>query len=174
MNASEIIKSIEAEQLKAEVPEFRVGDTVKVYGKIKEGNRERIQVFEGVVIKRQGGSTPVLRSRPTGSIMMPGTKSCMFTHHLVHLLRQKDLVQVMHLFIGMSVVILKIRMFIYCTCRVHLETVHAIIHKIFQMLHPMLLAGKRLSHRFRQRILLRNAQIILDTEPKSHMIPHPM
>ena len=48
--------SIEAEQLKAEVPEFRVGDTVKVYGKIKEGNRERIQVFEGVVIKRQGGS----------------------------------------------------------------------------------------------------------------------
>ena len=54
MNASEIIKSIEAEQLKAEVPEFRVGDTVKVYGKIKEGNRERIQVFEGVVIKRQG------------------------------------------------------------------------------------------------------------------------
>ena len=56
MNASEIIKSIEAEQLKAELPEFRVGDTVKVYGKIKEGNRERIQVFEGVVIKRQGGS----------------------------------------------------------------------------------------------------------------------
>ena len=121
-----------------------------------------------------GGSAPVLRSRPTGSIMMPGTKSCMFTHHLVHLLRQKDLVQVMHLFIGMSVVILKIRMFIYCTCRVHLETVHTIIHKIFQMLHPMLLAGKRLSHRLRQRILLRNAQIILDTEPKSHMIPHPM
>ena len=48
MNASEIIKSIEAEQLKAEVPEFRVGDTVKVYGKIKEGNRERI--------RDQGGS----------------------------------------------------------------------------------------------------------------------
>ena len=54
MNASEIIKSIEAEQLKAEVPEFRVGDTVKVYGKIKEGNRERVQVFEGTVLK--GGS----------------------------------------------------------------------------------------------------------------------
>ena len=55
MNASEIIKSIEAEQLKAEVPEFSVGDTVKVYGKIKEGNRERIQIFEGTVIKRQNG-----------------------------------------------------------------------------------------------------------------------
>lgn len=53
---NEIIKKIEAEQLKANVDEFRVGDTVRVYGKIKEGNRERIQVFEGVVLKKQGGS----------------------------------------------------------------------------------------------------------------------
>lgn len=53
---NEIIKSIEAEQLKENAPEFNVGDTVKVYGKIKEGNRERIQVFEGLVIKKQGGS----------------------------------------------------------------------------------------------------------------------
>jgi large subunit ribosomal protein L19 len=52
---NEIIKNIEAEQLKAEPPVFNVGDTVKVYGKIKEGNRERIQVFEGIVIKKQGG-----------------------------------------------------------------------------------------------------------------------
>lgn len=50
---SEIIKSIENEALK-EVADFNVGDTVRVYGKIKEGNRERIQVFEGVVLKRQG------------------------------------------------------------------------------------------------------------------------
>ena len=54
---SDIIKEIEAEQLKNEIPEFNVGDTVKVYGKIKEGNRERIQVFEGTVLKRQGGSS---------------------------------------------------------------------------------------------------------------------
>jgi len=52
---NEIIKNIEAEQLKAEAPEFKVGDTVKVYGKIKDGNRERIQVFEGIVLKKQGG-----------------------------------------------------------------------------------------------------------------------
>ena len=52
---NEIIKNIEAAQLKAEAPAFNVGDTVKVYGKIKEGNRERIQVFEGTVIKRQNG-----------------------------------------------------------------------------------------------------------------------
>ena len=53
---NEIIRSIEAEQLRTDVAEFAVGDTVKVYGKIKEGNRERIQVFEGIVLKRQGGS----------------------------------------------------------------------------------------------------------------------
>ena len=53
---SEIIKEIEAAQVKEKVDEFRVGDTVKVYGKIKEGNRERIQIFEGTVLKRQGGS----------------------------------------------------------------------------------------------------------------------
>lgn len=56
MNANEIIKSIEEAQLKSEVADFNTGDTVKVYAKIKEGNRERIQVFEGTVIKRQGGS----------------------------------------------------------------------------------------------------------------------
>ena len=52
---SDIIKNIEAAQIKPEVADFNVGDTVKVYGKIKEGNRERIQVFEGTVLKRQGG-----------------------------------------------------------------------------------------------------------------------
>ena len=52
---NEIIKNIEAAELKAEVPVFNVGDTVKVYAKIKEGNRERIQIFEGTVLKKQGG-----------------------------------------------------------------------------------------------------------------------
>ena len=52
---NDIIKSIEAEQLKSEVTDFRVGDTVKVYAKVKEGNRERTQVFEGTVLKRQNG-----------------------------------------------------------------------------------------------------------------------
>ena len=51
---SEIIKEIEQEQINANAPELNVGDTVKVYGKIKEGNRERIQVFEGTIIKVQG------------------------------------------------------------------------------------------------------------------------
>ena len=50
---NEIIKNIENAQLRTDVAEFHVGDTVKVYAKIKEGNRERVQVFEGTVIKRQ-------------------------------------------------------------------------------------------------------------------------
>ena len=57
MNNTEIIRNIEAAQMKEQVPEFHVGDTVKVYGKIIEGNRERIQVFEGTVLKRQGSSS---------------------------------------------------------------------------------------------------------------------
>ena len=52
---NDIIKNIESAQLKAEVPQFRVGDTVRVHALIKEGNRERVQVFEGTVIKRQNG-----------------------------------------------------------------------------------------------------------------------
>ena len=63
---NDIIKKIEAEQLKENAPEFNVGDTVKVYAKIKEGNRERIQVFEGTVLKRQvGGARETFTVRKT-------------------------------------------------------------------------------------------------------------
>ncbi len=50
-----IIEQLEREQLKPEISEFRVGDTVKLHIRIKEGKRERIQIFEGTVMKRQGG-----------------------------------------------------------------------------------------------------------------------
>ena len=56
MNASVTIQKIEKAGLKQEITEFHVGDTIKVHNKIREGNRERIQIFEGVVMKRQGGS----------------------------------------------------------------------------------------------------------------------
>lgn len=51
----QIIKAIEQEQIKQNLPNFHPGDTVRVHVKVKEGNRERIQVFEGIVIKRRGG-----------------------------------------------------------------------------------------------------------------------
>lgn len=51
----EVIRAIEAEQIRNDLTEFHVGDTIKVHVNIKEGNRERIQVFEGTVIKRQNG-----------------------------------------------------------------------------------------------------------------------
>ena len=50
-----IIKSIEHEQMKNAIPDLKVGDTIRVHQRIKEGNRERIQVFEGIIIKKQGG-----------------------------------------------------------------------------------------------------------------------
>ncbi len=51
----DIIKSIEHEQLKSKIPVLKVGNTVKVHVRVKEGNRERIQIFEGIIIKKQGG-----------------------------------------------------------------------------------------------------------------------
>ena len=52
---NDIIKAIENEQLKSDITDFNVGDTVKVYAKVIEGSRERIQVYEGTVLKRQNG-----------------------------------------------------------------------------------------------------------------------
>ena len=52
---NELIRAIEAEQLRTDLPTFAVGDTVKVYVRIKEGTRERVQMFEGTVIKKQHG-----------------------------------------------------------------------------------------------------------------------
>lgn len=51
----DLIKMVESQQLKKDIPEFNVGDVVRVHVKVKEGNRERIQVFEGTVLKRQHG-----------------------------------------------------------------------------------------------------------------------
>ena len=51
-----VIEAIEKEQLRSDIPDFRPGDTLKVYVKVVEGNRERVQVFEGTVLKKQGGS----------------------------------------------------------------------------------------------------------------------
>lgn len=65
---NEILKNIEAAQVKKELPEFNVGDTVRVSAKVKEGNRERTQVFEGIVLKRQhGGARETFTVRKTSN-----------------------------------------------------------------------------------------------------------
>lgn len=51
----DILKSVEHEQMKNKIPELKIGNTVRVHVRVKEGNRERIQVFEGIIIKKQGG-----------------------------------------------------------------------------------------------------------------------
>ena len=55
MNTTEIIKALTKDQIRTDLPELVVGNNVKVYQKIKEGNRERVQMFEGTIIKKQGG-----------------------------------------------------------------------------------------------------------------------
>ena len=69
----EIIKELEKEQLKDNAPAFNVGDTVRVHNRIKEGNRERVQIFEGTVLKIQGGGprTTLLQSarNPAASVL---------------------------------------------------------------------------------------------------------
>ena len=64
-----IISEIEASQIKENAPQFNVGDTVRVYNRITEGNRERVQVFEGTVLKMQGGvarTTVTVRKESSG------------------------------------------------------------------------------------------------------------
>ena len=73
MSAQDIIKSIEDAQLR-EVAEFKTGDTVRVHAKVKEGNRERVQIFEGTVIKRQNGGARVLVLKKHGQYILQSSK----------------------------------------------------------------------------------------------------
>ena len=67
---NDYIKNLEASQMKESVDKFNVGDTVKVHNRIKEGNKERIQIFEGTVIKRQDFATANISERYLKSTSM--------------------------------------------------------------------------------------------------------
>ncbi|PWG00892.1 50S ribosomal protein L19 [Levilactobacillus bambusae] len=54
MRQNELIAKINADQIRTDIPDFRAGDTIRVHAKVVEGTRERIQLFEGVVIRRKG------------------------------------------------------------------------------------------------------------------------
>ena len=68
-----VIEAIEKEQLRSDIPDFRPGDTLKVYVKVVEGNRERVQLFEGVCISRNG---PGVRERFTVRRIASGKDYC--------------------------------------------------------------------------------------------------
>jgi large subunit ribosomal protein L19 len=55
--AMDLIEMVEKQEMRVDLPPFRAGDTVKVYSRIKEGDKERIQIFKGVVIRKRGGNT---------------------------------------------------------------------------------------------------------------------
>ena len=74
---NELIKQIEAEQLKSDIPQFNVGDTIRVYAKVVEGSKERIQMFEGIVIKKQNGGareTFTVRRIASGGLRIESNK----------------------------------------------------------------------------------------------------
>lgn len=93
---NEIIREIEKEQLKEKVDSFRVGDTVRVHGKIKEGNRERIQIFEGTVLKIQGGSN-------TGGYIIGFIFSALFMWAMEHLLGRRTWVLLVSMLAGLVI-----------------------------------------------------------------------
>ena len=64
------IENLEKEQMRLDIPDFKSGDTIKVHARIKEGDKERIQVFQGVVIRKRNGKT--------GATYLPGTPGCHF------------------------------------------------------------------------------------------------
>ena len=88
----EVIREIENSQLKTDIPEFKVGDTVKVYAKIVEGSKERIQMFEGVVLKRQGGSSRETFTVRRVSYGVGVEKTCHYIHQELTVLKLLDMV----------------------------------------------------------------------------------
>ena len=72
---AQIVRELEAEQFKSDIPEFGPGDTVRVHAKVVEGNRERIQVFEGLVMRMRNGGARVVSTRTSRCGALPHTGS---------------------------------------------------------------------------------------------------
>ena len=75
----DIIRAIEQQQIKQDLPEFHVGDNVKVHYRITEGNRERIQIFEGTVLKKQGASPVFFREKNMNALLLLAALSSQIT-----------------------------------------------------------------------------------------------
>ena len=119
-----------------------------------------------------GRSCPALCSGPASAVVMPGTLAVVLTAKLTHLFREKDLVEVVHLLVGASVVIFPVRVVVDRSGRIQLESLHTLIHEHGQVIHPMLLAGKLAARALGDDVLLLDAEVILLAEPESEVEAH--
>ncbi len=103
---------------------------------------------------------------------MPCALAVVLAAKLTHLLREKNLVEVVHLLVGASVVIFPIRVVVNRACRIQLESLHALIHEHGQVIHPVLLAGKLAAGALGDDVLLLDAQVILLAEPEAEVEAH--
>ena len=104
--------------------------------------------------------------------MVPVAFVGMFTHHHLHLLGQQNLVQVVHVFVGIAIIIVTVGMLINSTCRVHLESSYTIINELFQMVHPVFLSAFRLSGSPCQPVFFRQTQVIILAKPQTQFESH--
>ena len=114
----------------------------------------------------------MLGAGPAAAVVVPGTPAVVVASEFGHLLRQQHLVEVMHLGIGAAIVVLPFRMVVDGAGRVELESLDALVHKGFQVVHPVLLTGSRASFALSDNVFLGNAQIIFLTEPESEVESH--
>ena len=121
-----------------------------------------------------GRGAPMLGSGPAGGVMMPGTAAGVLAGHLVHLFREKDLVQVVHFLIRTSVIVLEVRVFVDRAGGVQLEAVYAVVHEMGQVVHPVFQPGSVFPGSGGQRVLFGDAQVIFFAQPKPQVIAHPM
>ena len=127
--------------------------------------------LSATVVARSRGR-PTLGSGPTAAVVMPGTLAVVLTAKLTHLLREQNLVEVVHLLVGASVVIFPVRVVVDRSGRIQLESLNTLIHEHGQVIHPMLLAGKLAARALGDDVLLLDAEVILLAEPESEVEAH--
>ena len=114
-----------------------------VAGCVEESAHSKVQLVieSGLAAAVVAGSRcrPTLGPCPSAAVVMPGALAVVLPPQLTHLLREKNLIEVVHLLVGAPVVVLPGRMVVNRAGRVELESLHALIHEHGQMIHPMLL-----------------------------------
>ena len=149
-----------------------------VAGSVHQPARTEVQLVEqrgtlAAVVAALVGR-PALRPGKSAAVVLPRTDALVVAEHTVHLSRHQHLVQVMHLFVGKSVVILPVGMLVERARRIELEAVDALVHKIGQVVEPVLLARLRAAFARCDNILFDNALVVVDAEPQAQLIAQPV